>query len=557
MGDQAGPSQSELSTQSNRKRGRGCTRMKKLKVKTAQGQKLQIEFQPSGIPSGENAKKFKYQDNWDIPNENIVKVKKKTMIYARGRWRAFKNSLTSRYLFKGDLSHKSPTEAYDFIDGRTWKEFVKTRDDPSFLEKRKNAQKAQANNKHPHLLSKGGYALLVKKMMQEKLKNRQEAAGDSDIPPPSPPQRHEKWKRARLKPSGEYTSEETRLVAKKIDSLVSNGFEQQGRKDILTEALGQPEHPGRVRAVGQGVGIREHFGSQFHSTQTVINDAQLAALKVDLTKQVKEQAPQSIYSHQNQNFPICSPNTAQHVSTNGSCSNVQSMPEEDIPKECELYIDGSIVAYANMYNLGPTIHNQVPTNDMVRVSITKVIDAKAQVPEPTDEVTTVAEAVNTFIKWQKRLLQVIANKDSLVSNGFEQQGRKDILTEALGQPEHPGRVCAVGQGVEIREHFGSQSHSTQSVINDAQLAALKVDLTKQIFADSTPFHKDEVKNFQECCQNMIMKFTEAKADSSPFKVDFDPRKLLDDMDEWSFFQIDRIHRYSTNSNSLKTKRMNL
>ncbi|XP_024638795.1 uncharacterized protein [Medicago truncatula] len=469
MGDQAGPSQSELSTQSNRKRGRGCTRMKKLKVKTAQGQKLQIEFQPSGIPSGENAKKFKYQvasfarkfasilindwdvvpddakndiwksinDNWDIPNENIVKVKKKTMIYARGRWRAFKNSLTSRYLFKGDLSHKSPTEAYDFIDGRTWKEFVKTRDDPSFLEKRKNAQKAQANNKHPHLLSKGGYALLVKKMMQEKLKNRQEAAGDSDIPPPSPPQRHEKWKRARLKPSGEYTSEETRLVAKKIDSLVSNGFEQQGRKDILTEALGQPEHPGRVRAVGQGVGIREHFGSQFHSTQTVINDAQLAALKVDLTK------------------------------------------------------------------------------------------------------------------------QVIANKDSLVSNGFEQQGRKDILTEALGQPEHPGRVCAVGQGVEIREHFGSQSHSTQSVINDAQLAALKVDLTKQIFADSTPFHKDEVKNFQECCQNMIMKFTEAKADSSPFKVDFDPRKLLDDMDEWSFFQIDRIHRYSTNSNSLKTKRMNL
>lgn len=191
MGDQAGPSQSELSTQSNRKRGRGCTRMKKLKVKTAQGQKLQIEFQPSGIPSGENAKKFKYQvasfarkfasilindwdvvpddakddiwksinvifncvchyctlilsytnsyiccvlqDNWDIPNENIVKVKKKTMIYARGRWRAFKNSLTSRYLFKGDLSHKSPTEAYDFIDGRTWKEFVKTRDDPSFL----------------------------------------------------------------------------------------------------------------------------------------------------------------------------------------------------------------------------------------------------------------------------------------------------------------------------------------------------------------------------------------------------------------------------------------
>jgi len=61
MSDPASPSQSELNTQSNRKRGRSRTRMKKLKVKTAQGQKLQIEFQPSGIPSGENTQKFKYQ----------------------------------------------------------------------------------------------------------------------------------------------------------------------------------------------------------------------------------------------------------------------------------------------------------------------------------------------------------------------------------------------------------------------------------------------------------------------------------------------------------------
>jgi hypothetical protein len=66
-------------------------------------------------------------------------------------------------------------------------------------------------------LSQGGYDLLVK-MMQEKLKERQEAAGDTKVPPPSPPQRHEKWKRARIKLSGEYTSEETRVLAEKIVS---------------------------------------------------------------------------------------------------------------------------------------------------------------------------------------------------------------------------------------------------------------------------------------------------------------------------------------------------
>ena len=42
-----------------------------------------------------------------------------------------------------------------------------------------------------------------------------------------------------------------------------------------------------------------------------------------------------------------------------------------------------MVAHANVYNLGPTIHNQVLTNDMVRVVVTKVIDAKAQVLMPT------------------------------------------------------------------------------------------------------------------------------------------------------------------------------
>jgi hypothetical protein len=53
-------------------------------------------------------------------------------------------------------------------------------------------------------------------MMAEKLKERQEAAGGAEVPPPSPPKLHERWKRARLKPSGEYTSEETRVIAETI-----------------------------------------------------------------------------------------------------------------------------------------------------------------------------------------------------------------------------------------------------------------------------------------------------------------------------------------------------
>lgn len=193
---------------------------------------------------------------------------------------------------------------------------------------------------------------------------------------------------------------------------MSDGFVQNGREDILVKALGQDEHPGRVRAVGRGVGIREYFGSKSHSTPSVISGAQLAAL----TKKITQDVLQTLRTQPNQNFPIYSPNTTQHVSSKDSCSTVPQTPDDeediDIPEECELYVDGSnyVVAHANVYNLGPTIHNQVLANDMVRVAVTKVIDAKAQVPVPTDEVTTIAQAVNTFIKWPKRLLRVITNK---------------------------------------------------------------------------------------------------------------------------------------------------
>jgi len=189
---------------------------------------------------------------------------------------------------------------------------------------------------------------------------------------------------------------------------VSDGFVRNGCEDIVVKALGQPEHPGRVCDVGRGVAIREYFGSKSHSTPSVISDAQLAAL----TKKITQGVLQSLNSQQNQNFPIYSPNTTQHVSTKGSCSVVLQTPddEEDVREECELYIDGrcNVVAHANVYNLGP--HYTLLINDMVRLAVTKVINAKAQVLVSTDEVTTIAEAVNTFIKWLKTLLRVIVNK---------------------------------------------------------------------------------------------------------------------------------------------------
>ena len=51
-------------------------------------------------------------------------------------------------------------------------------------------------------------------------------------------------------------------VQDSLDEQASQGsFVPHGRQDVLTTAIGRPEHPGRVRAAGAGVTIKQYFGS--------------------------------------------------------------------------------------------------------------------------------------------------------------------------------------------------------------------------------------------------------------------------------------------------------
>ncbi|XP_058780070.1 uncharacterized protein LOC131653803 [Vicia villosa] len=464
MDDLLAHSKSGLDTQStNRKRKRGPTQMKKLAV--IDGQKIPIEFdQLTGKPLGENKTKFKsylgflsrskisilinewdsvdedVKDDiwttilevWDVPNSGFLR--KKLMSYVGERWRGFKTILTSKYVH-GEYSDKSPLEVYSFLNEEIWEAFVQSRLDPSFQEIRKKAQISSFLNKHPHRLSRGGYELLQEKIMQEKSKQKDESLGDSVAAPPSPPTRHEQWKKARQNASGDYITEDTRIVAEKIDSLVEKAsqgaFVPQGRKDILAEAIGRPDHSGGVRGVGRGVGIRQYFGPQSReaSTPSVFSSQQIEAIKVELTQQIREQLMQDLSSMGfSKNIPASSPNTIVPASPKGSHSIEPPITEEDeIPKQCELYVDNLIhaVAFGNVYKLGPTIHNQMLENDMVRVVVNEVLDANAQVPMPTDEVETVGHALNNFIQWPKRLVQIISDKDA------DGSGEEDVSAKSL------------------------------------------------------------------------------------------------------------------------------
>ncbi|CAJ1939066.1 unnamed protein product, partial [Sphenostylis stenocarpa] len=81
------------------------------------------------------------------------------------------------------------------------------------------AKAIQEKNVYPHRLSRGGYQLLERKLIEEKRKASQEASQSDPscvTSPPSPPSRHEKWKKARQSKKGDYTTVESRIVGQKI-----------------------------------------------------------------------------------------------------------------------------------------------------------------------------------------------------------------------------------------------------------------------------------------------------------------------------------------------------
>ena len=88
---------------------------------------------------------------------------------------------------------------------------------------RKKAQAIQKQNAAPHVLSRGGYEYLEKKLMDEKKKKQLEEdaksrSTDTVIDPPSPIRWHVKWKMACTKKTGQMMFEVAKEIVEKIVS---------------------------------------------------------------------------------------------------------------------------------------------------------------------------------------------------------------------------------------------------------------------------------------------------------------------------------------------------
>ncbi|KAL5153139.1 hypothetical protein HKD37_19G052742 [Glycine soja] len=272
------------------------------------------------------------------------------------------------------------------------------------------AQAIQKQNTAPHVLSRGGYDYLEQKLLAEKTKKTMQEAAQSGsvdgvIDPPSP----DSFK----------------------EQATQGSFVPHGRQDVLAAAIGRPEHPGRVRAAGAGVTIKQYFGSAPRTSRSA------SSLPPDelqqLTQQIRDQLEESITEKVTRQVmasfsqlqsqmqsqappePLVGPGpSGPRVSTKGSCVDPSGNdPETGDSDRCGLYIEADparLVVVGRVYKGSTLVHNIPLLPGQVKVSVDEVKDADAAVPVPTAEVSLVGQALHTFLAWPTHLIKSLSNQ---------------------------------------------------------------------------------------------------------------------------------------------------
>ncbi|KAH1262544.1 hypothetical protein GmHk_02G005142 [Glycine max] len=216
----------------------------------------------------------------------------------------------------------------------------------------------------------------------------------------SPIRRHVKWKMTYTKKTGQMTSEVAKQIANKIIShvqLIIDSLEEQtsqgsfvahGRQEVLTVAIGRPEHPGRVRVAGAGVTIKQYFGPAPRISHT---SSSMAPEELEqLTRQISDQLEESI-TEKELALPLepeVGPSAAR-VRTKEICVDPSGNdPNTSDSNKCGLYIEQNpprLVALEKVYEGSTSVHNIPLLHDQVKVGVEEVRDAKALIPVPTEE----------------------------------------------------------------------------------------------------------------------------------------------------------------------------
>nr|KYP31020.1 hypothetical protein KK1_049229 [Cajanus cajan] len=167
------------------------------------------------------------------------------------------------------------------------------------------------------------------------------------------------WIAAQTKSDGKMTFESARVIADKIKGLVEQttqgSFVPHGRDDILTTAIGRPEHAGRVRGNGGSWSHRDYFGAPPLRSSTVDSCSQEAMQRMEM---LFEQKLKNIHSQQQ----TAVAHDGVRVSTKRSYAALDPSREQthtDVPNQCELYVEDDpprLLAIGRVFKGGSTTH---------------------------------------------------------------------------------------------------------------------------------------------------------------------------------------------------------
>ncbi|CAH9113455.1 unnamed protein product [Cuscuta epithymum] len=428
----------------------------------------------------------------EIRRDYFIEDRMKKVIYSKlaKLHRDWRNKMRTGYVYKTRPVGQKNGEAYDKykdqITKEQWEEFMARSMTSEFKTLSEKNKQAALMNEYNHHMGRSGYALSIPKWKEQGLLDHFMPASEvvstnSSEQNADKYPRHVYWfcGRANLTQDGQlnFPGNSEGMWAKKeklknVQEVMAAGtWAPNGRHDILSEVIGQPDHPGRARGVGGVVGYTHLFERELRSAcpekKNNLNDEQLKLLQEKWRKDMDE-------FFTARGFQARFTSTSVHSESVGSPS--PSIPHKSFKDgtSCQVCVESSTyaedetldtVARALAYNPGPegTLCDAPISGSTVRVKISMVCDGFDQcllpIPNGNAQITVLADAIGTFVQWPAHLV---------VFGGEEPLPLKTVKRDNKKKPEKPF--------VPRQPPREMYSITTYPLVNDDTLKTLKGDM---------------------------------------------------------------------------------